>query len=103
MFFINNKNLKINFSVPFYSIFKYFIKFLKLLSSKNNKTFWLIFLYLFIVLCTQDTEGFLLSHRNLFVPFVSSKSASSSSSSSPKIISKIINQIKENKKQKGNN
>ncbi|KAL7072912.1 hypothetical protein ACQ4LE_008319 [Meloidogyne hapla] len=65
-------------------------------SNKLNKHLQLFLSFLVFCLIQQNTQGFLLSHRNLFVPFASSKGAKT-------VLSTVIHQVKENNEKKNNN
>ncbi|CAK5074849.1 unnamed protein product [Meloidogyne enterolobii] len=62
-------------------------------SNLFSKNLRLLFLFLIFCLIQQNSEAFLLSHRNLFVPFASSKGAKT-------VLSTVINQVKENNQKK---
>ncbi|CAK5084396.1 unnamed protein product [Meloidogyne enterolobii] len=110
----NNKNSKFSSSVPCSSSSSSTTTFSSPLSSSSpkcssspsksskasiassnlfSKNLRLLFLFLIFCLIQQNSEAFLLSHRNLFVPFASSKGAKT-------VLSTVINQVKENNQKK---
>ncbi|CAK5030457.1 unnamed protein product [Meloidogyne enterolobii] len=62
-------------------------------SNLFSKNLRLLFVFFIFCLIQQNSEAFLLSHRNLFVPFASSKGAKT-------VLSTVINQVKENNQKK---